>query len=254
MKMRTRVLSIVMAVTLLTGCAEALKVLEDASSAPLTEQEVAEGLKQALTTGARNAAEELSARDGYYGDAVLRIALPEEAGMIVDNISRIPGGERLVEDVVIRINRAAEDAAREAAPVFVSAITEMTIADAWGILRGEEDAATEYLRRTTGEELYALYQPRIAASTSREIVGDISTKDSWESLTGSWNRLADSAGGRLAGLGSVDTDLDDFLTRKALDGLFLKIAEQEHRIRTDASARVTPLLRKVFGSADAGEE
>lgn len=251
--MKTRILTVLMAAVLLTGCAEALKVLEDAASAPLTEQEVAEGLKEALTTGARNAAAGLSIQDGYYGDLALRIALPEEAGVIVENISRLPGGQQLVEDVVLRINRAAEDAAAEAAPVFVSAITAMSIEDAWGILRGEDDEATRYLRRTAGEELYALYQPRIAASTSREIVGDISTKDSWDSLTGSWNRLAGSAAGRLAGLEPVETDLDDFLTRKALDGLFVKIAEQERRIRNDVSARVTPLLRKVFGSRDAGQ-
>jgi len=251
--MKTHILTAVMAALLLTGCAEALKVLEDAASTPLTEQEVAEGLKEALTRGARNAAGDLSAQDGYYGDLVLRIALPEEAGTIVENISRLPGGEELIEDVVLRINRAAEDAAAEAAPIFVSAVTEMSIEDAWGILRGEDDAATRYLRRTAGEQLYALYQPRIAASTSREIVGDISTKDSWDSLTGSWNRLAGSAAGRLAGLEPVETDLDDFLTRKALDGLFLKIAEQEQRIRNDVSARVTPLLRKVFGSRDAGQ-
>jgi len=123
----------------------------------------------------------------------------------------------------------------------------MTIADAFEILRGEDNAATEYLRRTTGEELYTLYRPKIAASTTKDIIGDISTQDSWKSLTGMWNRFAGSPAGRLAGVSTVDTDLDDFLTRKALDGLFLKIEEEEYRIRTDVSARVTPLLRRVFG-------
>ncbi|MFC1529615.1 DUF4197 domain-containing protein [Gemmatimonadota bacterium] len=247
MKTNNKIASVVVVVMLLSGCAEALELLESAAPAPLTEQEVARGLKEALTTGARNAAARLSVEDGYYGDEVLRILLPDEAKVIVDNISRIPGGERLVEDVTIRINRAAEDAAREAAPVFVSAVTQMTIADAFEILRGEDDAATEYLRRTTGEKLYALYRPKIAASTTKDIVGGISTQDSWESLTGMWNRFAGSPAGRLAGVSTVDTDLDDFLTRKALDGLFLKIEEEEYRIRTDVSARVTPLLKRVFG-------
>jgi len=225
-----------------------MSLLEEAAPAPLTEREVADGLKEALTTGARNAAARLAAENGYYGDEALRIPLPDEARVIVDNISRIPGGEKLVEDVVVRVNRAAEDAAGEAAPVFVSAVTEMTIADAFGILRGEDDAATAYLRRTTGEELYALYRPRIATSTSKEIVGGVSTRESWESLTGTWNRLADSLVGRAAGFNTVQTDLDDFLTRKALDGLFTLIAQEELKIRTDVSARVTPILRRVFGS------
>jgi hypothetical protein len=250
--MRTRILSILAAVVLLAGCAEVMSLLEEAAPAPLTEREVADGLKEALTTGARNAAARLAAENGYYSDEALRIPLPDEARVIVDNISRIPGGEKLVEDVVIRINRAAEDAAGEAAPVFVSAVTEMTIADAFGILRGEDNAATAYLRRTTGEELYALYRPKIATSTSKEIVGGVSTRESWESLTGTWNRLADSLVGRAAGFNTVQTDLDDFLTRKALDGLFTLIAQEELKIRTDVSARVTPLLRRVFGSTGTG--
>ena len=246
--MRIRIAPLLIAMALLSGCAEVLEVLESATPAPLTEQEVVRGLKEALTTGAQNAAARLSAEDGYYGDEIVRILLPDEAKVIVDNVSRIPGGEKLVDDVIIRINRAAEDAAREAAPVFVSAVTQMTIADAFGILRGEDNAATEYLRRTAGEELYALYLPRIAASTSKDIIGGVSTRDSWESLTGTWNRFAGSPAGRLAGFNTVNADLDDFLTRKALDGLFLKIEGEEYRIRTDVSARVTPLLRRVFGS------
>jgi len=254
MKLNSELLSIVAALILLTGCAEALDLIGSVSSAPLTEEEVGRGLKEALITGARKAAAELSAEDGYYGDSALRIPLPDEARVIVDNISRLPGGRDMVEDVILRINRAAEDAAREAAPVFVRAVTEMTIADAFGILRGEDDAATAYLRRTTGEDLYALYQPKIEASTSKDIVGGISTGQAWESLTDSWNDLADSAVGRLAGLTAVNTDLDDFLTRKALEGLFVKIEAEEQKIRTDVSARVTPLLKRVFGSLDGDRD
>jgi hypothetical protein len=250
--MKHQILSIIAGVILLAGCAEALSLLEDVAPVPLTEEEVARGLKEALTTGARNAAARLAAENGYYGDEFLRIPLPAEAGVIVDNVSRIPGGDRLVEDVILRINRAAEDAAREAAPVFVSAVTGMTIADAFGILRGEDDAATGYLRRTTGEALYDLYRPKIAASTSRELIAGVSTRESWESLTGTWNRFADSVVGRAAGFSTVEVDLDDFLTRKALDGLFSVIAEEEFKIRTEVSARVTPLLRRVFGSGVAG--
>ncbi len=251
--MRTRILSILAAVVLLAGCAEVMSLLEEAAPAPLTEREVADGLKEALTTGARNAAARLAAENGYYGDEALRIPLPDEAKVIVDNISRIPGGEKMVEDLVLQINRAAEDAAGEAAPVFVSAVTEMTIADAFRILRGEDDAATAYLRRTTGEELYALYRPKIATSTSKEIVGGVSAQETWQYLViDGWNRAASSALGQRLGYTPVQTDLDDFLTRKALDGLFTLIAQEELKIRTDVSARVTPLLRRVFGSTGTG--
>lgn len=249
--MRKRVLIIVAAALVIAGCAEVMKVLESAVPAALTEQDVVAGLKEALITGAKNSAGRLSATDGYYSDLAVRILLPDEAKVIVDNISKIPGGDKLVEDVIVRINRAAEDAAKEVAPVFVTAVTEMTIADAWGILRGADNAATGYLHRTTYNQLYSLYKPKIETSTRKKIVAGISTSESWEALTGRWNSFAGSMAGRLAGFNTVNTDLDDFLTRKALDGLFMKVEEEELKIRKDVSARVTPLLQKVFGSLDA---
>lgn len=249
MKIRTLLMVILMVV--MTGCAELMTVLESVSGpAPLTESEVISGLKEALTTGARNAAGKLSLENGYYGDEVLKIFLPDEADIIVDNISRIPGGDKLVEDVVLRINRAAEDAAKEVAPIFVNSITQMTVKDAFGILNGADNAATNYLRSTTYNELYNLYKPRIHASTEKKIVGDISTLSSWETLTSKWNAIANSIAGQLADLEPVNTDLDDYLTNKALTGMFLKVEEEELKIRKEVSARITPLLQRVFGSLD----
>lgn len=248
--MKKRLLILTSAMLLLAGCAELLKIMETVGTAPLSEQEVVNGLKEALITGAKNSAGRLSATDGYYRDLAVKILLPDEAKIIIDNLSRIPGGDKLVEDVIVRINRAAEDAAREVAPIFVSAVTQMTIADAFGILRGEDNAATMYLNRTTYDDLYSLYKPKIQVSTEKKIVAGISTKESWETLTEKWNSLANSMAGKLAGLKPVNTELDDYLTRKALDGLFLKVAEEELKIRKDVSARVTPLLQRVFGSLD----
>jgi hypothetical protein len=248
--MKKRLLILTSAMLLLAGCAELLKIMETVGTAPLTEQEVVNGLKEALITGAKNSAGRLSATDGYYRDLAVKILLPDEAKIIIDNLSRIPGGDKLVEDVIVRINRAAEDAAREVAPIFVSAVTQMTIADAFGILRGEDNAATMYLNRTTYDDLYSLYKPKIQVSTEKKIVAGISTKESWETLTEKWNSMANSVAGKLAGLKPVNTELDDYLTRKALDGLFLKVAEEELKIRKDVSARVTPLLQRVFGSLD----
>ena len=248
--MKTRILSLVLAILLFTGCAELLTILQSAGSGSLTETEVISGLKEALTTGAGNSARRLAAENGYYGDALIKILLPDDAKVIVDNISRIPGGTQLVEDVVLRINRAAEDAAKEVAPIFVNSITQMTIKDAFNILNGSDNAATEYLRNTTYNELYALYKPKIQASTEKKIIGNISTKDSWVTLTGKWNTFANSIAGRLANFKPVNTDLDDFLTNKALSGMFLKVEGEELKIRKEVTARVTPLLRKVFGSLD----
>ncbi|MBG0859928.1 MAG: DUF4197 domain-containing protein [Bacteroidales bacterium] len=248
--MKTRIISLLLSVLVLTGCAELLKVLQSSGTVPLTEAEVIGGLKEALITGARNSAQRLAAENGYYGDATVKIFLPDEAKIIVDNISRIPGGTQLVEDVILRINRAAEDAAKEVAPIFVNSVTQMTIMDAFNILNGADNAATSYLRNTTYNELYALYKPKIQVSTEKKIIGNISTKDSWETLTGKWNVLANSVAGKLANLKPVNTDLDDFLTTKALNGVFLKVEIEELKIRKEVSARVTPLLQRVFGSLD----
>jgi hypothetical protein len=248
--MKTRILSLLLVVILITACAELVKVLESAGQLPLTETEVVSGLKEALITGARNSAQRLASENGYYGDVLIKILLPDEAKVIVDNISRIPGGSQLVEDVILRINRAAEDAAKEVAPIFVNSITQMTIRDAFNILNGADNAATQYLRNTTYNDLYALYKPKIQASTGKDIVGNISTMDSWEALTGRWNTIANSAAGRLANLKPVNTDLNDYLTNKALSGMFLKVEAEELKIRKEVSARVTPLLQKVFGSLD----
>jgi hypothetical protein len=240
-----------LSVLLLSGCAELNTLVQSAvADTPLTEADVAKGLKEALTIGSKNASSILSAVDGYYGDALVKIYLPEEASVIIDNISKIPGGEKLVEDVILRINRAAEDAAKEAAPIFVNSITAMTIRDAFTILNGADNAATQYLVNTTRTDLYNLYKPKIRQSTEKEIVGGISTKESWEALTGKWNAFASSVVGRVGGFEAVNTDLDDYLTNRALDGMFLKVQDEEKKIRNNVSARITPLLEKVFGSVD----
>ncbi|MCE5344795.1 MAG: DUF4197 domain-containing protein [Bacteroidales bacterium] len=248
--MKIRIISLALLLLIFTGCAEVLNVLQTVGTVPLTESEVISGLKEALTTGAKNSARKLAAENGYFGDAAVKILLPDEAKVIVDNISKIPGGDQLVQDVILRINRAAEDAAKEAAPIFVNSITSMAIKDAFNILNGADNAATSYLKSTTYSELYALYKPKMKISTEKEIIGNISTKESWTTLTGKWNQLANSLAGKLANLKPVNTDLDDYLTNKALSGMFLKVENEELQIRKNVSARVTPVLQRVFGSLD----
>ena len=140
--MQVRYLLLSAVIILFSGCSELLKVMQTSANIPLTEEEVISGLKEALSTGAKNSADRLSMENGYYGDAAIKILLPDEAKTIIDNISKIPGGDKLVEDVILRINRAAEDAAKEVAPIFVNSVTQMTIKDAFNILRGADNAAT----------------------------------------------------------------------------------------------------------------
>ncbi len=249
--MKIKNIFLISTIFIFSGCAEVMNFIQTASPVPLTEEDVAGGLKEALITGARNSAQRLAAENGYYGDAAVKIFLPAEAKVIIDNISKIPGGEKLIEDVILGINRAAEDAAKEAAPIFANSVRQMTIKDAFGILRGTDNAATSYLRNTTYTELYSLYKPKIQISTEKKIIGSYSAKDSWVTLTGKWNSLAGSIPGKIAGLKPVNVDLDDYLTNKALTGMFMKVEAEELKIRKDVSARVTPLLKRVFGSLDS---
>lgn len=235
----------------LFSCAELEQIArETMGSGQLTRSEIIQGLKEALIVGTDKAVETLGVTDGYFRNELVKIYLPPEADVIVDNLNKIPGGQELVNDVLLRINRAAEDAATEAKPIFVNSIRQMTIPDAVEILNGADDAATTYLHRTTYDELFNLYKPRISNSLNKDLVGNISTAESWETLTSRWNTVAGSVVGQVAGFEKVDVDLASYLTGKALDGLFIKIEQQEKLIREDPAARVTEILRRVFGSVD----
>lgn len=236
-------------VFVVTSCAELMQAVSTTmGNQPLTNTEIIAGLKQALAIGTDSSVARVSKTDGYFRDELIKILLPPEAEIITKNLNRIPGGEKLLNDVVLRINRAAEDAAKEAAPIFIGSITSMTISDGLGILKGGDYAATEYLKRTTSEQLFNLYQPKIKTSIDKKLIGNISTSESWNTLTGEWNRIANSIIGQAAGFTPVNVKLDEYLTQKALDGLFLKIGEEEKKIRTDPMARVTELLKRVFGA------
>jgi len=236
-----------------TGCAELTQLAQQTlnENKPLTQNEIIAGLKEALVVGTGKSVDILGVTDGYYKDEMVKILLPPEADIIVKNLNKIPGGNQLVEDVLLRINRAAEDAAKEAKPIFINSIKKMTISDALNILRGDDNAATNYLRKTTYNNLVELYRPKIKASIDKKLVGNISTGQSWDSLTEKWNTVANSAVGRLTGFKPVEVSLEDYLTRKALDGLFLKIAQEEKQIRENPAARITNLLKRVFGSVNS---
>jgi len=244
-------LTVIASLLMFISCAEVLNTISQFElPTKLTEGDVADGLKEALKVGTNNSVDLLSIEDGFLSDELLKIVLPPEADIITNNLSMIPGGDKLVEDVVLRLNRAAGDAVTEAAPIFTSAITSMTITDAFNILKGSDNAATAYLKDKTFMQLKELFQPKVVNSLDKALIGNVSTNESWSFLTGQYNTVAKSLVGSLAGLQPIDVSLDEYVTLKALDGLFIKVADEEKEIREDPLARVTPLLKKVFGELD----
>lgn len=241
---------LILSTLLFSSCAELGQIAQTVASQnlPLTNTEIVAGLKEALLVGADSSVTRLSAVDGYLKDQAVKILLPPEAKEITDHISRLPGGSKLVDDVIIRINRAAEDAAKQAKPIFVNSVKEMTFADGLQILKGPDNAATQYFKSKTQEQLSNLYRPKIRESLNKNLIAGVSTQQSWNELTTNWNKVAGSSIGKIAGLKTVDVKLEDYLLQQALNGLFLKIEEREKDIRTNANARVSNILKRVFGS------
>lgn len=203
----------------------------------LTSTEIGNGLKEALEIGISKGAERLSRENGYF-QSPYKILLPEEARKVTDRLQNVPGFSNLEQNVLEKINRGAEDAASKAKPIFVNAIKSMTINDALGILKGDKDAATVYLKRVTYQQLYNEFNPVIVASLDK-----FNARDYWSSAVNTYNKIP------LVN-DQVDPDLDDYVTNKALDGLFAQVAKEELDIRNNIAARTTDLLRRVFAAQD----
>lgn len=219
-------------------------------SVPLSKEEIANGLKNALTTGSTKASTNLNKPDGFLKDAAVKILLPPEAQIIAKNIRLIPGGQKLIDDAILRMNRAAEDAVITAKPIFINTITNMTIADAWNILHGADDAATHYLKTNAYAPLQMAFQPKISESLNKKLVGGISAAESWKALMNANNKAAKTVAGRMAGMKTVNPNLAQYVTEKALTGMFIKIADEEKQIRKNPAARINDVLKKVFGDLD----
>jgi len=238
---------------LFNSCAE-LQTLVDQypleQEKPLSSSEIGNGLKEALRVGSINAANILSSKDGFYKDEIVKIALPPEAQIISNNIRMIPGGKDLIQKVEIRLNRAAEDAVKASTPIFASAIKDMTISDALSILQGNDNAATLYLQGKTYNKLKNLFLPKVKNSLDKKLIANISTNESWSLLTESYNKVANSFAGKAVNLEVVNTKLEDYVTNKALNALFLKLAIEEKQIRKDPLKRINDILKRVFGTLD----
>ncbi len=202
----------------------------------LTPAEVAAGLKQALEIGITEGAQKL-AREGGYFNSPWRIDLPPEARKIADKLRNVPGFSNVEQQLLEKINRGAEDAAKRAAPIFKQAIAEMTFQDAMDILMGPDTAATAYLRQATWQKLYEEFNPVIVESLDK-----FNARQYWAEAVNTYNRIPF--------VEKVNADLDDYVTREALKGLFGMVALKEQEIRHDVSARTTDLLRRVFAKQD----
>ena len=248
--LKIKIISLFILLFTLNSEAQLSKVIKKITTKnlPLSNAEIISGLKEALLIGADSSIAHLSAVDGYLKDLSVKILLPPNAKSITDNLSKLPGGSKLVDDVIIRINRAAENAAKEAKPIFVNCIREMTFDDGLQILKGPNNAATQYFQLKTSLQLTELYRPKIRESLNKNLIAGISTQQSWNELTTLWNKTAGSPLGKMAGMKTVDVKLEDYMLQQALKGMFLKISEREKDIRTNAKARVTTLLKKVFGN------
>ncbi|MDH5367425.1 MAG: DUF4197 domain-containing protein [Cyclobacteriaceae bacterium] len=207
-------------------------ILNENSSTSLTSSQVASGLKEALTKGVTKGAANVSKPDGYLKNLNIKIPFPPEVKKVEDKLRQIGMGKQ-VDNFVTTLNRGAEDAAKSAKPIFVNAITAMTIQDAWGILKGADNAATEYLKRVTTSQLTAKFKPVIQTSLNK-----VNATKYYGDIINTYNKIPF--------VEKVNPNLDDYATQKAIDGLFFMIAKEEKLIRKDPIARTTELLKKVF--------
>ncbi|MBI2279876.1 MAG: DUF4197 domain-containing protein [Bacteroidetes bacterium] len=235
--MRKTIIAVI-SISTLVSCAEMTTVMEQVNTATgstnpaLTNDEVIRGLREALTVGTNNSSNLTSKLDGFYKNPEIFIPFPPEALKVKEKVEQL-GMKKQVDEFVMTLNRAAETATSEAAPIFVNAIKEMTIADGFAILRGNDNAATQYLKDKTAAQLKVKFNPIVKAAIQK-----VEVTKYWNPIINTYNKVPF--------VEKMNPDLEDYVTAKAMDGLFLMIAKEETKIRKDPMARVTDLLKKVF--------
>lgn len=202
----------------------------------LSQVDVGNGLKEALNIGLSEATDFLSAKDGYF-KSPYKILVPAEAQSVVSKLKFVPGFNNVEADLTERMNRAAEDAAVKAKPIFIDAIKKMSFNDAMSILTGDNDAATKYLQKSTSADLVAAFKPII-----QECLDKVNARTYWRDAVGAYNKIPF--------VSKTNPELDDHVTQTALAGMFALIAKKELAIRTDTNLRTSDLLKKVFTKQD----
>ena len=222
-----------------SGC-ETAKTIMDSVGAKgngnLTTAEVVDGLKTALELGTDSATNKLASLNGFYRDAMVKILMPPEAQKVEKTLRDVGLGS-VVDKALLSMNRSAEDASKYVGNIFLNAIKQMTIQNAFGILRGGNTAATNYLKEKTSDQLRAAFTPIVSRS-----LGNTNATKYWSDVFSAYNRFSNKP---------VNTDLTAYVTQKALDGLFYKIGVEEQQIRQDPAARVKDILKKVFGNQNS---
>lgn len=201
----------------------------------LSNSEIVSGLKQALQIGTQNSANKLSLVNGFFGNQLIKVLMPPEARQIETSLRSIGLGAQ-VDKAILSMNRAAEDAAKKAAPIFINAITSMTISDGLSVLRGGQGAATNFLKSRTTTALTTAFRPVIQQSLAK-----VGATRYWTDIVTLYNKLPTTRS-------KINPDLTAYVTERALNGMFVTIAEEENKIRTNPASRVTELLKKVFGA------
>ena len=204
------------------------------SNEQLSTEEVGNGLKEALTKGVSQGSDLVSQVDGYLNNPQIKIPFPPEVKKVEEKLRQIGMGSE-VDKFVLALNRAAEDAAKEAKPIFLSAIQQMTIQDAWAILKGEDDAATQYLNRSTSEQLHEKFKPIIRQSLEK-----VNATQYYGNLINAYNKIPF--------VKKENPELDVYATNKAMEGLFFMVAMEEKNIRQNPGARTSDLMKTVFGA------
>lgn len=232
-----RILILVIAIQF-SGCAELQKAISQlpSGSVGLSQEQIGNGLRQALDNGIKNQVTKLTSKDGFYRNEMVKILLPEEL-QVVDKVLRNIGLDNLADEGIKVLNRAAEDAVKTATPIFINAVKEITFVDAKNILLGDTNAATTYLQSKTSESLYASFTPVINTSFSK-----VGADKVWSSLISKYNSIPF--------VKKVNPDLTGYVTDQALKGVFTMITEEEKGIRAKLGLRNTTLLKQVFALQD----
>ena len=199
-----------------------------------SEEEAANALKETLNKGTEKGVSVLSVKDGYFANPKVKIPFPKNVTKVADKLKKL-GMQKQVDEVVLSINRAAEDAANSAKPIFVDAIKKMSIKDAIGIVKGNKTAGTDYLNRNTNSALANTFKPIIKTSLEK-----VNATKRWESVMNTYNKIPF--------VEKVNPELETYVTEKAISGLFFMLAQQEIAIRENPKERTSALLKKVFGN------
>ncbi len=254
---KIKILILCVLIVFVSSC-ESLGAFLDAalgSDESFSNKEAVQALKEALNIGVKYASNNLHKKDAYYGNELLKIMFPPEAQVIVDNIDKVPYGRKLLNDVVLRVNRSAEEAAKDIVPIFANAIKEMTVKDGIAIVYGSDTAACDYLKEKTYDDLTNLYQPKLQACLKKPLVMGVSADTAWRRLVNAYNKAGKvvNTAARIMNepdpMPRVNPDMSTFATQKALDGVFYKVGQEEAKIRKDPFDYASKIINKVFGAA-----